>query len=105
MQFKVFRTLTFDKEFSKLSKTEQIAIEKFEKKLVENPHLGKSLGYIFFREKKLNSHRIYYLVYEEFVIALTVAVSDKKTQQATIDDIKQRLDEYYTFVRDTLRKL
>ena len=63
------------------------------------------MGYIFFREKKLNSHRIYYLVYEEFVIVLMVAVSDKKTQQATIDDIKQRLDEYYAFVRDTLRKL
>jgi len=63
------------------------------------------LGYIFFREKKLNENRIYYLVYEEFVIVLMVAVSDKKTQQDTIDDIKRRLDEYYTFVRDTLRKL
>ena len=40
MQFKVFRTTTFDKEFSKLSKTEQTAVEKFEKKLVESPHLG-----------------------------------------------------------------
>ena len=105
MQFKIFRTPTFDKEFSKLSKTEQIAIDKFEKKLVESPHLGKPLGYIFFREKKLNGHRIYYLVYEEFVIVLMVAVSDKKTQQATIDDIKRRLDEYYNFVRDTLRKI
>ncbi|MBI3027002.1 hypothetical protein HYY70_02720 [Candidatus Woesearchaeota archaeon] len=73
--------------------------------MVENHHPGKPLGYVFFREKKLNSHRIYYLVYEEFVIVLMVAVSDKKTQQATIDDIKQRLDEYYTFVKGTLRKL
>ena len=105
MQFKVFRTSTFEKEFSKLLKTEQTVIDKFEKKLVESPHLGKPLGYIFFREMKLNSHRIYYLVYEEFVIVLMVAVSDKKTQQATIDDIKQRLDQYYAFVRDTLRKL
>ena len=105
MLFKVFRTPTFDKEFSKLSKTEQAAIEKFEKKLVENPHLGKPLGYIFFREKKLNGNRVYYLVYDEFVIVLMVAVSDKKTQQATIDGIKQRLDEYYSFVKDTLRKI
>ena len=105
MLFKVFRTPTFDKEFSKLSKTEQAAIEKFEKKLVENPHLEKPLGYIFFREKKLNGNRVYYLVYDEFVIVLMVAVSDKKTQQATIDGIKQRLDEYYSFVKDTLRKI
>ena len=69
------------------------------------PHLGKPLGYIFFREKKLNGTRIYYLVYEEFVIVLMVAVSDKKTQQDTIEDIKRRLDEYYAFVKDTLRKI
>ena len=56
MQFKIFRTPTFDREFSKLSKTEQIAIDKFEKKLAENPHLGKSLVYIFFRENKLNGN-------------------------------------------------
>jgi len=105
MQFKVFRTTTFDKEFSKLSKTEQTAIEKFEKKLVVEPHLGKPLGYVFFREKKLNGTRIYYLVYEEFVIVLMVAVSDKKTQQDTIEDIKRRLDAYYAFVKDTLRKI
>lgn len=105
MQFKVFRTSTFDKEFSKLSKAEQTAIDKFEKKLIENPHLGKPLGYIFFREKKLNGNRVYYLIYEEFVIVLMVAVSDKRTQQDTIDDIKRRLDKYYSFVRDTLRKL
>lgn len=63
------------------------------------------MGYIFFREKKLNGNRIYYLVYEEFVIVLMVAVSDKRTQQGTIDDIKRRLDEYYTLVKDALRKL
>ena len=105
MKFEVFRTSRFEKEFFKLSKTEQTAIAKFEKKLAENPYAGKPLGYIFFREKKLNGRRIYYLVYEKFVIVLMVAVSDKKTQQATIDAIKQRLDEYYNFVRETLRKL
>ena len=104
MQFKVFRALTFEKEFSKLPKVEKEAIEKFEKKLVENPYLGKPLGYAFFREKKLNGRRVYYLIYEEFVIVLIVALSDKKTQQVTIDEIKQRLGEYYALVKETLRK-
>ena len=34
MEFKVFRTSTFEKKFPKLSKTERTAIDKFEKKLV-----------------------------------------------------------------------
>ena len=105
VDFKIFRTPTFEREISKLSKAERIAVERFEKKLTENAYLGKPLGYVFFREKKLNGKRIYYLVYEEFVIVLMVAVSDKKTQQATIDAIKQRLDEYHSFVKETLRNL
>lgn len=51
MKFKVFRTSTFEKEFSKLSKTEQTTIEKFEKKLVENPHLGNHWA-TYFSEKR-----------------------------------------------------
>ena len=105
MHFKVFRTPTFEKEFSKLSKTEQIAIEKFERKLSENPYLGKPLGYVFFREKKLNGKRVYYLVYEGFIIVLMVAISDKKTQQGTINEIRQKLDEYHNYVKETLRKV
>ena len=105
MHFEVFRTPTFEKEFSKLPKTERIAIEKFERKLSENPYLGKPLGYVFFREKKLNGKRVYYLVYEGFIIVLMVAISDKKTQQGTIDEIRQKLDEYQNFVKETLRKI
>ena len=103
--FKVFRTSTFDKELSKLSRVEQIAIQKFERKLVENPYIGKPLGYDFLREKKFDGRRAYFLIYESFVIVLMLAVSDKKAQQETIDNIKQRLDEYYKFVKETLSRL
>jgi len=105
MKFKIFRTYTFEKEFDKLPKAEQKEVENFEKKLSENPFVGKPLGLVFFREKKLNGRRVYYLIYEDFVVVLMVAVSDKKTQQATIEAIKERLDEYYGFVKETLRKL
>lgn len=105
MKFKVFRTKTFEKEFEKLPKAEQKEIEKFEEKLPENPFLGKPLGFVFFREKRLNARRIYYLVYGEFVIVLMVAISDKKTQQATIDAIREKMDEYYKTVGESLKKL
>ena len=103
--YKIYRTAAFDKEFLKLQKAEQIAIEKFEKKLVENPYIGKSLNYAFLREKKLNGKRAYYLIYDDFVIVLMIAISDKKTQQATIDKIKEHLDSYYKFVKETLGKI
>ena len=105
MKFKVFRTKSFDREFDKLPKTEQIEIENFEKKLAENPFAGKPLGYVFFREKKLNGRRVYYLVYEDFVIVLMVAISDKKTQKATIDSIKVNLGIYYDMIKETLKNL
>jgi mRNA-degrading endonuclease RelE of RelBE toxin-antitoxin system len=105
MEFKVFRTNTFDKEFDKLPKSEQVEVEKFEKKLVENPFLGKPWGLVFFREKKLNGRRIYYLIYESIVIVVMVAISDKKAQQATIDAIKDKLDGYYELVKETLKKI
>jgi mRNA-degrading endonuclease RelE of RelBE toxin-antitoxin system len=106
MTFKVYRTSTFDKEFAVLPKKEQDKIENFEKKqLTENPFVGDSLGYDFFREKRLNGRRVYYLIYEDIVIVLLVAISDKKTQQATINEIKMHLSLYYDYVKDELRKI
>jgi putative component of toxin-antitoxin plasmid stabilization module len=105
MKYKLYRTKTFDKEFEKLPSFEQKEIQNFENKLIENPFVGKPLGLIFFREKKLNGRRVYYLIYEEFVVILMVAISDKKTQQPTIEAIKNRLNEYYNLVKNSLDKI
>ena len=105
MKFKVFRTKAFDKGFTKLPKTEKKEVEKFERELSENPFVGRFLTYDFLREKKLNGRRIYYLIYEDFVVVLMVAISDKKAQQSTIDAIRNKLDEYYEIVKETLKKL
>ena len=105
MTFKVYRTKTFEKEFYKLPSSEQKEIEKFERKLSETPYIGKPLGFVFFREKKLGGRRIYYLIYEDFVVALMVAISDKKTQQDTINAIKEKLAEYYEMVKESLKKI
>ena len=105
MKFKVFRTKTFDKNFAKLPNTEQREVEGFEMEISDNPFVGKPLGYDFLREKRLNGRRVYYLIYEDFVVVLMAAISDKKTQQATIDAIKDNLNEYYEMIKETLRKL
>ena len=91
MTFRVVRTKEFDKSFSSLPKKEQLMINKFEEKLSENPFLGKALGYKFLREKRLNSRRVYYLIYIHRVLVLMVAVGDKKAQKLTISIIKKKL--------------
>ena len=104
--YAVFRTNKFDKELEKrFSKEEQREVEKFEKRqLVKNPHVGDSLGYGFFREKKVSGKRVYYLVYEELKAVLMVGISDKKAQQETIDEIKTNLKEYYNVIKEAIRQ-
>lgn len=104
--YAVFRTARFDKQFLKqLSPQEQEEIEHFEKKqLTTSPYLEKTLGYRFFREKKIDGKRIYYLIYEELQAILLVGISDKKTQHETIEEIKGLLKLYYETVREALKQ-
>jgi len=102
--YKVYRTETFDRQVKKLSKEEQKQVERIEHQLKINPLVGKPLGYAFFREKRIREKRIYYLVYNELVVVLLVGLSDKKTQQATINGIKNKLPEYYEAVKEALNK-
>ncbi len=102
MNFRIFRTKEFIKQFEKLSKQTQEEIKKIRDKLKENPFVGDQLGYKFFREKKLKGLRVYFLIYDDIKVILFLAVSDKKSQQATIDEIKLKLTEYYL---DTHKKL
>ena len=104
--YAVYGTQKFDKEFSKqLSPKEQREVKKFEKeKLTENPYSGDPLGYAFFREKKLGGKRVYFLVYDDIKAVLMVGISDKKTQQETIEGIKARLSDYYKVIKESIKQ-
>ena len=99
MLFKIFRTEMFKGELEKLSKTEQTRIKRFENHLIENHFIGKPLGIVFLREKRLNGRRAYYLIYEDFNAVLIVTVSNKKTQQETIAVIKANFGNYYQLIK------
>jgi len=58
----------------------------------------------FFREKKFGDKRLYYLIYPDLKIILVVAISDKKTQQDTIDEILSDLTEYKKYVNMLFNK-
>ncbi len=102
----VFRTANFEKEIDKwLSLEEKRKVERFEKnQLPFNPYVGDPLGYRFLREKRLDTKRVYYLIYEEFQSVILIQISGKKQQQSTIDEIKRNLDNYYQFIKEVKQR-
>ena len=106
-KFRVFKTTGFDEQFEGLSSADKIRVNKILLQLNEKGNLvGKPLsGLNFFREKKFGGMRLYYLVYENYFVILAVALSNKKAQQSTINQIIRDLAEYQRFVFETLKKL
>ncbi|MBI2137157.1 hypothetical protein HYU12_01415 [Candidatus Woesearchaeota archaeon] len=91
---RVLSTEEFDVWEKILPKEYQERIKHIINQLKNTYNVGKSLGYPFFREKKVDKYRIYFLVYEDIETVLLVTISDKKAQQETIDRIKGQLDFY-----------
>ncbi|MFW6286182.1 MAG: hypothetical protein ACOC16_03605 [Nanoarchaeota archaeon] len=98
--YRVFLLPEFKKKVKKiLNKKELKELESFiENKLISRgDKIGKQLTYSFLREKKIVGKRIYYLIYKEIEIILLVGISNKKTQQKTIDEIKLYLPKFKKF--------
>ncbi len=105
-KYRVFKTEEFDRDYSKLDRSEQKRVDKILNQLLERgSEVGKPLsGLSFFREKKFDGKRLYYLAYKDVSVALVLAISDKKAQRATINQILLNLAEYQQHVFETLRK-
>lgn len=105
-KYRVFKTEEFDRDYNKLDKSEQKRVDKILNQLLDRGgEVGKPLsGLSFFREKKFDGKRLYYLVYSNVFVVLVLAISDKKAQQATINQILLNLTEYQQHVFETLRK-
>ena len=88
MKYKIFLTEEFKRDFNKCDKSIKDKIEKEVEKLKENPYTGKPLGYKFFREKKVENYRFYYLIYKSNIVVYIISISTKKDQQQVIDKIK-----------------
>lgn len=100
-RYKVYHSERFDKELIKFDKNFQDRVDKIEEQLVENPYAGSPLGVAWFREKRYEKYRIYYLIYEDLESVFMVAISEKKDQQKIINTIKLLLD----FFREEIEKL
>lgn len=98
MTYKVYVLEVFDKEIAALSEAEREVIKKIFLQLKENPYVGDSIRYRFFREKRIKEKRIYYLVYDDLNVVLVVAIGGKKSQKGTIDEIVGYFKEYRNYV-------
>ena len=101
MKFKVYHSQRFKKELLKFDKNFQKRVDGIEDELVENPYSGKPLGVKWFREKRYEKYRIYYLVYDDLQSVFMVGISGKKDQQKVINTIRLLLD----FFRQELENL
>jgi len=106
MPFKVYTTPEFDRLFEELPKDDRLAIDKLTKeKLPENPYQGRALGFKFFREKRVNGKRVYFLIYDDYVLVLMVAIGNKKTQKKDIEQIKVNRETYLKLAEDLSRNI
>jgi mRNA-degrading endonuclease RelE of RelBE toxin-antitoxin system len=94
MGYVVYTLDIFDKEMNKLSQNYVPKIKKIFLQLKDNPHVGDAIRYKFFREKRIEEKRIYYLVYDDLKIVLIVAIGGKKAQKETINKIVSYFKEY-----------
>ena len=97
---KIYETEEFESKVRKLSPSYQRQISSIKNRLSNDFNVGKILRFPFLREKRIREHRIYYLIYEDLDSVLLVAISNKKTQQETIDRITRYLPEYNKLMRE-----
>jgi mRNA-degrading endonuclease RelE of RelBE toxin-antitoxin system len=106
MPYRIFTTKEFDDDFDSLDESEKARVRKILNQIKEKgDDVGKPLRYPYFREKKFESKRLYFLVYEDKLIILALAISDKKTQQETINRIVAELKNYRDIIEEKIRGL
>ncbi len=103
MAFAVFHSKTFDKALAGFPKDFQLWVDKMEDQLVEYPYVGDPIRVPWFREKKKDKYRIYYLIYEDVKAVYMVGISDKKNQQRVINTIWLLLDNFKEEIRNLVR--
>lgn len=101
-EYRIYTTDEFDKDFKKLDRSIQQQIKNKIDQLELNPHIGKPPGYPFFREKKVQGYRFYYLIYDEYVVVFVIALSNKKDQQKVINAIRHLIPFYKEEIKKKL---
>ena len=100
-KYRVYHSAKFDSELAKFDLDFQKRVDKIEDQLVDNPYVGDPLNVKWFREKRIDKHRIYYLIYEDLGAVFMVGISGKKDQQKVINTIRL----LFEFLREEIENL
>ncbi|MCK4647430.1 hypothetical protein KAT24_00695 [Candidatus Pacearchaeota archaeon] len=104
--FRIFTTKEFDDNFEKLDESDKKRVRKIMAQLKEQgADVGKPLQVSYFREKRFGEKRLYFIVYSTYAIIFAVAISDKKTQQETINKIISEIKNYEEIIKDKSKKV
>ena len=94
MAYAVYTTETFDREVEEFEQNQQKRVNKLFQQLKQNPYSEDQIKFRFFREKRIDEKRVYFLVYDDIKIVLFVGTSGKKDQQKTINYISYHFDDF-----------
>ncbi len=94
----IYESETFTKIKETCEKKEQEWIEKMKDQLKDNLNVGKPLRYSWFREKKFENKRLFYVMNEKTNKAVLLAFGEKKGQQKIIDHIIQNKERYLKLI-------
>lgn len=100
-RYKIYHSARFDRELAKFDLDFHNKLNGIEDQLVETPYVGDPLNAKWFREKRIGSFRVYYLIYEDLESVFMVAISGKKDQQRVINTIRLLFD----YFREELKNL
>lgn len=104
-KFRIFKTAAYDEDYEKLDHSERLRVDDIVDSLFDSGDVtGRPLGLPFFREKKFDGKRVLYLVYSKLSAILLLAITDKKIQEATINEVLLHLDQYKQYVIGQLKK-
>lgn len=90
----VYETETFSKLYSASEKKEQEWINKMKDQLAQSFHVGKPLRFEWFREKRFENKRLFFIINEKTNKAVLLAFGTKKDQQKIINHILLNKEKY-----------
>lgn len=103
MKYKVKTLPVVKRQIEKMSIDNQDRFVNLINQIENNPYVGDSLQIKYIREKRFNGKRIYFVILDDLKAVLIVAISDKKTQQKTIDFIRENLNDYRKLLKESLK--
>ena len=103
-KYKIYHSYFFDEKLKNYDSEFFRRLDKIEDQLVENAHQGDPLNIKWFREKRIDEKRVYFIIYEDLGAVFMVAISGKKDQQKVINTVRLLFDSFRKEIENLISK-